>query len=71
MKKIYRGIIEGNIIRLRESLDLPRGSQAIITLTALKKEEQEEITDRQMKLLSKGLNLGKKLYTERNDLYGK
>jgi hypothetical protein len=71
MKKIYRGVVDGNVIRLKESLDLPHGSQAIITLTALKKEEQEEITDRQMKLLSKGFNLGKKLYTERNDLYAR
>jgi len=71
MKKIYRGIIEGNIIRLRESLDFPSGSQAIITLTSLKKEEQEEITERQIELLSKGFNLGKKLYSERNDLYAR
>ena len=71
MKKIYRGIVEGNVIHLKESLDLPLGCQAIITLTTLKNEEQEEITNRQMKLLSKGFNLGKKLYAERNDLYGR
>jgi hypothetical protein len=27
MKKIYRGIVEGKVIRLEESLDLPIGSQ--------------------------------------------
>jgi len=46
VKRIYRGVVDGNVIRLGESLDLPLGSQAIITLTTVKKEEQKEITDR-------------------------
>jgi hypothetical protein len=71
MKKIYRGIVEGKVIRLEESLDLPLGSQAIITLTTFEKEEQEEITSRQIKLLSEGFDLGKKFYAERNDLYAR
>lgn len=71
MKKIFKGVVNGNVIRLEENLDLPLGSKAIITLTTLKKDEQAEITDRQMKLLKKGFNLGKKLYTRRNELYGR
>lgn len=71
MKRIYRGVVDGNVIRFGESLGLPFGSQAIITLTTLKKEEQKEITDRQVELLRKGFNLGKKLYTDRNDLYAR
>jgi len=71
VKKIFKGVVNGNVIRLEESLDLPLGSRAIITLTTLKKDVQAEITDRQMKLLKKGFNLGKKLYTRRNELYGR
>ena len=71
MKRIYRGVVNGNVIRLGESLGLPLGSQAIITLTPLRKEDQKEITDRQVEFLRRGFNLGKKLYTERNDLYAR
>jgi hypothetical protein len=69
MKKIYKGIIEGNLIRLKENIDLPMGSEAIITLKSIDKEERQEIVNRQMALLEKGFHLGKKLYTRRDDLY--
>lgn len=69
MKKVYKGIVEGNIIRLEEKIDLPIGSQALITLKTMNKEEQGKIKDRQMKLLDKGFYLGKKLYSKREDLY--
>lgn len=71
MKKVYKGIIEGNVIRLKEKIDLPSGSQAIITLKTMNKEEQRKIKDRQMKLLDKGFYLGKKLYSKREDLYAR
>ncbi|MEW6417360.1 MAG: hypothetical protein AB1480_04480 [Nitrospirota bacterium] len=71
MKKVYKGIIEGNVIRLKEKIDLPIGSQALITLKTMNKEEQREIKDRQMKLLDKGYYLGKKLYSKREDLYAR
>ena len=69
MKKVYKGIVEGNVIRLEEKIDLPIGSQALITLKTMNKEEQRKIKDRQMKLLDKGFYLGKKLYSKREDLY--
>jgi len=71
LKKVYKGIIEGNVIRLKEKIDLPSGSQAIITLKTMNKEEQRKIKDRQMKLLDKGFYLGKKLYSKREDLYAR
>lgn len=69
MKKIYKGIVEGNVIRLEENISLPIGTQALVTLKTMNKEEQEEIKDRQIKLLDKGFYLGKKLYSRREDLY--
>ncbi len=71
MKKVYKGIVEGNVIRLEEKIDLPIGSQALITLKTMNKEEQRKIKDRQMKLLDKGFYLGKKLYSKREDLYAR
>ena len=69
MKKLYKGTIEGNLIRLKESVDLPTGSQAIIIVKTLDKEEQQDIIHRQIALLEKGFYLGKKLYSRRDDLY--
>lgn len=71
MKKIYKGKIEGNVIHLEENIGLPIGTQALVTLKTINKEEQEEIKDRQLKLLDKGFYLGKKLYSRREDLYVK
>lgn len=69
LKKVYSGIIDGDIIRLKEKINLPIGTQAIVTLKTMNKEVQEEIKDRQLKLLDEGFNLGKKLYSTREDLY--
>ena len=69
LKKIYKGIVEGNVVRLEENIGLPIGTQALVTLKTMNKEEQEEIKDRQLKLLDKGFYLGKKLYSRRDDLY--
>ena len=60
MKKVYKGTVEGNIIRLDEKRCLPVGTQTIVTLKTINEEEQEEIKDRQLKLLDKGFCLGKK-----------
>ena len=51
MKKVYKGIVEGNVIRLEGKIGLPLGTQALVTLKTMDKEEQEEIKDRQIKLL--------------------
>ncbi|MBF0466567.1 MAG: hypothetical protein HQK88_15555 [Nitrospirae bacterium] len=70
MKKTYKGIVEANIIRLDEKTTLPFGTHAVITLkTDIKKEEQNKIKERQLELLNKGFDLGKKLYLSRQDLY--
>jgi hypothetical protein len=69
LKKIYEGIIKENVIYLKEKLELPVGTQALVTLKLFDKEEQEEIKDRQLKLLDKGFYLGKRLYSKREDLH--
>jgi hypothetical protein len=69
MKKVYKGIVEGNIIRLEDKITLPFGTQAILTLKPVTEEEQDTIKDRQMKLLDKGFYLGKKHYSGRDDIY--
>ncbi len=69
MKKNYHGIVDGNIIRLKENLDVPNGTQALVKLKTMKKEKQEEIKKRQLKLLQKGFSLGGKLYINRQDLH--
>ncbi|MCH7756030.1 hypothetical protein IH970_13035 [candidate division KSB1 bacterium] len=69
MKKNYHGIVDGNIIRLKENLDVPNGTQALVKLKTMNKEKQEEIKKRQLKLLQKGFSLGGKLYTNRQDLH--
>ncbi|NOZ70076.1 MAG: hypothetical protein GXP46_12740 [Deferribacteres bacterium] len=69
MKKIYKGIVERDIIRLNEKTGLPLGTQAIVTLKTMNGEEQDAIKERQIKLLKKGFYLGKKFYSKREDLY--
>ncbi len=69
LKKIYKGIVEGNIIRFKEEIDLPIGTQTFVILKPLSKEKQDEIKERQLRLLNKGFYLGKKFYSRREDLY--
>ncbi|MGR3310497.1 MAG: hypothetical protein ACUZ77_06940 [Candidatus Brocadiales bacterium] len=71
MEKVYRGVVENNIIRLEEKVDLPTGTKALVTLKTIINEEQEEIKDRQLKLLDKGFYLGEKLYSIREDLHAR
>jgi hypothetical protein len=71
LKKIYRGTIEGNVIRLDETTGFSVGTHALITLKTLSQATQEDIQRRQLKLLDKGFSLGKKLYTKREDLYAR
>ena len=71
MKKVYKGVVEDNVIRLEENIGLLNGTEALVTLKTVNKEEQEEIKDRQLKLLDKGFYLGKKLYSTREDLYAR
>lgn len=71
MKKIYKGTAEGNIIRLERQIELPVGTQILVMLKTLYKDEQEEIKTRQIKLLDRGFYLGKKLYSRREDLYAR
>lgn len=71
MKKVYKGVVEDNVIRFKEKISLPVGTEALATLRTVKKEEQEEIKGRQRRLLDKGFYLGKKLYSTREDLYAR
>jgi hypothetical protein len=42
LKKIYKGTVEGDIIHLKENIDLPMGTHAIITLKTISMEKQDE-----------------------------
>lgn len=69
MKQVYKGIVEGNVIRLEQPIQLPRGTAIIVSFSTVYQEKQEAIQQRQLDLLEKGFPLGKKLYTHREDLY--
>ncbi len=71
MKKIYKGTIEGNIIHLDKSTGLSVGTHALVTLKTLSETTQEDIQSRQLRLLDKGFDLGKKLYSKREDVYAR
>jgi hypothetical protein len=66
---VYRGIVEGKIIRLRESIDIPKGTEAMVSLSFFEKETQKEILERELSFLEKGFNMGKILYVKREELY--
>lgn len=69
VKKTYKGIIEGNVIRLQESVDLPEGTEALVSISPFKKEKEREIQKRELELLEKGFDMGKVLYVKREELY--
>ncbi len=69
MKQVYKGIVEGNVIRLENSIELPQGTPILVSFSTVYQEKQEEITQRQLKLLETGFYLGKKLYTRREELH--
>lgn len=71
MKKVYNGIVEGNVIHLEKQVGLPVGTQILVMLKTIYRDEQEEIRARQMKLLDRGFYLGKKLYSRREELYAR
>jgi hypothetical protein len=69
MKQVAKGIIEGNVIRLEQPVQLPQGTSIIVSFSTIYQEKQEAIQQRQLRLLEQGFALGKKLYTHREDLY--
>ena len=69
MKQVYKGIVEGNVIRLEQPIQLPQGTSVIVSFSTVYQENQEAIQQRQLHLLERGFSLGKKLYTRREDLY--
>ncbi len=71
MKHIYKGIVEGNVIRLEHPISLPQGTPILVSVTTVYKERQDAITQRQLQLLERGFNFGKKLYTSREELHAR
>ena len=71
MKKVYKGIVEGNVIHLEGKTEFPIGTQILVVLKTFYKEEQKKIIDRQKRFLEQGFQLGKKLYSKREDLYAR
>jgi len=69
MKQVYKGIVEGNVIRLEKPIKLPQGTPILVSFSTVYQEKQEEITQRQLQLLERGFQLGKKLYTHREELH--
>lgn len=71
MKKVCKGIVEGDIIRLDEKCNFPIGTRALITLKTMNHKGQKEIRDRQLKMFDEGFYLRKKFYSTRGDLYAR
>ena len=70
MKRMYKGIVESdNIIRLKEGVDLPEGTEALISISLFKKEKEREIMERELSFLEKGFDMRKILYVKREELY--
>lgn len=69
MKKLYKGIVEGNIIKLQEDVDIPKGTEALVSLYPFKKVEEKEIQKRELEFLEKGFDMGRLLYAKREELY--
>ncbi|MBA4368202.1 MAG: hypothetical protein C0403_11275 [Desulfobacterium sp.] len=69
MKQIYKGTVEGNVIRLESPIKLPQGTSVLVSFSTIYQEKQDTIQQRQLHLLETGFHLGKKLYTHREDLY--
>lgn len=69
MKKLYRAVVQGNIIQLRESVDLPKGTEALVSISPIKKAEEREIQKRELEFLEKGFDMGSVLYVRREELY--
>jgi hypothetical protein len=71
MKQVYKGTVDGNVIRLEHPVQLPQGTPILVSFSTVYQEKQEEITQRQLQLLDRGFHLGKKLYTSREDLHAR
>jgi predicted DNA-binding antitoxin AbrB/MazE fold protein len=69
MKKVYRAIVEGNVVKVLDKIDFPEGTQALVTVSPVKKIAEKEILKRQKELLSKGFKMGKVLYSNREELH--
>lgn len=69
MKHVYKGIVEGNVIRLEKPVELPQGTPILVSFSTAYQEKQEDITQRQLQLLETGFHFGKKLYTHREELH--
>jgi hypothetical protein len=69
MKHVSKGIVEGNVIRLEQPVELPQGTPILVSFSTVYQEKQADITRRQLHLLETGLHFGKKLYTHREELH--
>jgi hypothetical protein len=71
IKHVYKGTVDGNVIRLESPVKLHQGTPILVSFTTLYKEQQDAIKQRQLKLLEKGFHLGTKLYSTREDLHAR
>lgn len=71
MRQIYKGIVEGNLIRLEQPIELPEGTSILVSFSTIYEDKQEAIKKRQLHLLETGFQLGEKLYSNREDIYAR
>ena len=69
MKKVYRAVVEGNVVKVLDKIDFPEGTEALVTVSPVKKIAEKEILKRQKEFLKKGFNMGKVLYSKREELH--
>jgi len=67
--KTYRGIIKGNTIILEETPDLPKETEAIVSIKVIDKGKEEEIVKKHLEFLENPHHGGKLLYKKREELY--
>jgi hypothetical protein len=67
--KTYKGIIKGNTIILDETPDLPRETEAIVSIKVIDSIREEEIIKKQLEQLRNPHHGGKLLYKRREELY--
>jgi len=68
---MHKSIVEGNVIRLEHPIALPQGTPILVSFTTICKEQQDTIKQRQLQLLDRGFEFGKKLYSSREKLHAR
>ncbi|MBN2543286.1 hypothetical protein JXI42_10515 [bacterium] len=71
MKKIFKGTVEGDLVRFEKEIGLPSGTHILAIIKTIYSDKQRDIKDRQLKLLENGFYLGRKLFKDRDELHAR